>query len=233
MSVNTNGAAGPESTAQAVAQPVAPVRKRQLAAELLGRRREREALSLVSASSSVAATSASSVASSTASTAASTATPLQAQPPGQAATQSDYDPLRLYRQQYEHYVKTYGQGGGMQGGAASALVPTAGSTSLTTTAGSAMPKVESAAATVVPSSGQTDVPPSPMPSSSSTSTATTTLSPTTATTPTTAVTTTASRVIYMGNLPSDATLSHVLGVVRGGMVESARLVKEKHCAFVA
>ncbi|KAF9412646.1 hypothetical protein BGZ94_000975 [Podila epigama] len=41
------------------------------------------------------------------------------------------------------------------------------------------------------------------------------------------------RTIYIGNVPSDATIEEVLNTVRTGVVESARLLPEKNCAFVS
>ncbi|KAF9390357.1 hypothetical protein CPB97_009445 [Podila verticillata] len=41
------------------------------------------------------------------------------------------------------------------------------------------------------------------------------------------------RTVYIGNVPADATIEEVLNTVRTGIVESARLLPEKNCAFVS
>ncbi|KAK3820125.1 MAG: hypothetical protein J3Q66DRAFT_281136 [Benniella sp.] len=41
------------------------------------------------------------------------------------------------------------------------------------------------------------------------------------------------RTIYIGNVPSHCSIDEVLGLVHGGLVESARLLPEKTCAFVS
>lgn len=40
------------------------------------------------------------------------------------------------------------------------------------------------------------------------------------------------RTIFIGNLPAECTIDEVLNLVRSGLVESARLLPEKNCAFV-
>ncbi|KAG0002788.1 hypothetical protein BGZ65_002325, partial [Modicella reniformis] len=41
------------------------------------------------------------------------------------------------------------------------------------------------------------------------------------------------RTIYMGNVPPECTIDEVLNLVHSGLVESARLLPEKNCAFIS
>ncbi|KAF9283077.1 hypothetical protein BGZ88_010670 [Linnemannia elongata] len=42
-----------------------------------------------------------------------------------------------------------------------------------------------------------------------------------------------SRTVYLGNVPAESTIEDVLNLVRNGIVENARLLPEKSCAFVS
>ncbi|KAG0205612.1 hypothetical protein BGX33_007849 [Mortierella sp. NVP41] len=42
-----------------------------------------------------------------------------------------------------------------------------------------------------------------------------------------------SRTVYIGNVPAEATIEDILNLVRNGIVENARLLPEKNCAFVS
>ncbi|KAF9921022.1 hypothetical protein FBU30_008978 [Linnemannia zychae] len=42
-----------------------------------------------------------------------------------------------------------------------------------------------------------------------------------------------SRTVYLGNVPAESTIEDVLNLVRSGIVENARLLPEKSCAFVS
>ncbi|KAI7827470.1 hypothetical protein BC939DRAFT_394871 [Gamsiella multidivaricata] len=43
----------------------------------------------------------------------------------------------------------------------------------------------------------------------------------------------AGRTVYIGNVPPESSIEEVLNLVRSGLVESARLLPEKNCAFVS
>ncbi|KAF9903610.1 hypothetical protein EC991_003522 [Linnemannia zychae] len=42
-----------------------------------------------------------------------------------------------------------------------------------------------------------------------------------------------SRTVYLGNVPAESTIEDVLNLVRNGIVENARLLPEKSCAFIS
>lgn len=43
----------------------------------------------------------------------------------------------------------------------------------------------------------------------------------------------ASRTVYLGNIPPDTSAEEILGHVRSGQIESARLLPDKNCAFIS